>query len=117
MPARKDEERYPRFGVEPFSAVLIASILPETPAELAGLQADDIILRANGAAVDTSTFLELTQDMPEGQSLDLLVDRTGESFISPVLKTVGRLKAVAWGAPLRGGRAGEGRSGGVVRRR
>ncbi len=100
MPARKDDERYPRFGVEPFSAVLIASILPATPAEAAGLKADDIILRANGAAVDTSTFLELTQDMPEGQSLDLLVDRGGEKLhLSLAPKTVGRLKAVAWGAP------------------
>lgn len=99
MPARKEGERYPRFGVEPFSAVFIASILPDTPAEAAGLQPDDVILRANGATVDTSTFLELTQDMPEGQSLDLLVDRKGEQVhlsLSP--KTVGRLKSVAFGA-------------------
>lgn len=99
MPERKDEERYPRFGVEPFSAVLIASILPGTPAEAAGLQPDDIILRANGATVDTSTFLELTQDMPEGQSLDLLVARGSEQLhLSLAPRTVGRLKAVALGA-------------------
>lgn len=99
MPERKEGERYPRFGVEPFSPVFIASILPDTPAEAAGLQPDDIILRANGATVDTSTFLELTQDMPEGQSLDLLVDRKGEQIhLSLAPKTVGRLKAVALGA-------------------
>lgn len=100
MPARKEDERYPRFGVEPFSTVLIAGILPETPAEAAGLQPGDMILRANGATVDTSTFLELTQDMPEGQSLDLLVDRGGEQLhLALAPQTVGRLKAVALGAP------------------
>jgi regulator of sigma E protease len=99
-PERKGEERYPRFGVDPFSAVFIADILPETPAEAAGLQPDDIILRANGAAVDTTTFLELTQDMPEGQSLDLLVERGGEKLhLALTPKTVGRLKGASFGVP------------------
>lgn len=99
MPAKKNDEPYPRFGVEPYSAVLVADVMPDTPALAAGLQADDIILQANGAIVDSATFLELTQDMPEGGTLDLLVAR-GEERIHLTLapKTVGRLKSVVLGA-------------------
>lgn len=100
-PQRSDEDKYPRFGVEPFSAVRIAEIHADTPAEQAGLKPGDRILRANGAIVDSATFVELTQDLPEGTSLDLEVERGEEKLhLTLTPKTIGKLKS-AIVAPLR----------------
>jgi len=99
-PQRNGDERYPRFGVEPFSEVRIAEIHEDTPAEKAGLQPGDIIERANGDVVDATTFVNLTQDLPEGESLDLAVNRGGEMIhLTLTPKTVGKLKSAIIGAP------------------
>lgn len=99
-PQRNEDERYPRFGVEPFSAVRIAEIHEDTPAAKAGLQPGDVIERANGAIVDSASFIELTQDLREGESLDLEVDREGEQLhLTLTPKTIGKLKSAIIGAP------------------
>lgn len=99
-PARNEGDKYPRFGVEPFSSVLVANILEDTPAAEAGLQPDDIVTRANGEIVDRTTFIELTQDFPEGESLDLMVARGGETLhLTLTPRTVGKFKSMALSAP------------------
>lgn len=99
-PARKEGDDYPRFGVQPFSAVHIAEVRADTPAEEARLQEGDVIRRANGKMVDASTFAELTQDLPEGETVDLEVERDGERLhLTLTPKTVGKLKSARLGAP------------------
>lgn len=96
-PVRGKEDKYPRFGVGAFSAVLVADVMEDTPAEAAGLLKDDIVRRADGQLIDTESFMKLTQNLPEGQSLDLQVDRGGEELaITLTPKTIGRLRSVTF---------------------
>jgi regulator of sigma E protease len=89
------EVEHPRFGVGPFASVLVKEVIAGMPAEQTGLKEGDIILRANGNAVDRTTFVELTEQTPEGGTLDLLVERDGQQLdvvIQP--QTIGRIKGL-----------------------
>ncbi len=70
--------------------VRIAKILePDAPAAVAGLQAGDIVLSANGIKFDTSlTTLDRFQTLiakNANQAVDLVVDRNGQSLQFPIL--------------------------------
>lgn len=88
----KEDDDYPRIGIAPFDGALVKEVLPDSPAQLAGLQPDDLILRVNGKAVDRGSFVQRVEDTPEGTALSLSVKRGGEVIeksFTPM--TLGRL--------------------------
>ena len=96
-PVRGKGDEYPRFGVGPFSPVLVADVIDDTPAKASGIQPDDIIRRANGAIIDGESFVALTQGLPEGESMNLEVERGGKTLpLTLTPKTIGRIKDVTF---------------------
>lgn len=91
------DEEHPRFGVAQFHTALVDKVIEDMPAGQTGLQPGDIIVRADGRLVDRTTFVEMTEDTPEGGSMRLEVQR-GEEMLSFVLqpKTIGRLRDVVF---------------------
>ena len=88
----KDGER-PRFGIGPYQTAKVAALLPGLPAEKSGLEIGDIIVAADGAPVDRTTFIQKTEEVPEGGTLSVTVLRKGEPLtfsLSPA--TMGRVK-------------------------
>lgn len=75
-----------RFGVAPFETALIRHILPDSPAELNGLQPGDVILSADGAIVDQGTFSRMVRDLPPDSEVRLRVER-GDEIIDLTLLT------------------------------
>lgn len=66
------------FGVEPYSGVLVQEVLPDSPAEKAGLQQGDIIVRYDGQAVDSATgFRTRVAFTKPGETRDIVVLRGG----------------------------------------
>lgn len=97
-PAVFGETEHPRFGVAPYSSALVQKAMPGMPAEKAGLQSNDIILRVNGLPVDQSMFVETTEQTPEGGTLDLTVDRNGQTLQIPIQpQTIGRILGLNYG--------------------
>jgi len=93
-PVILDGEERPRFGIRPFSPVLVGNVMEDTPAAEADLMPDDVIVRANGAFTSMEAFIALVQDLPEGESVALDVEREGETFpltITP--HTTGRFRS------------------------
>lgn len=94
-PAVFGEVEHPRFGVAPFSTALVNDVIAGMPAVEAGLKKGDVIVRANGALVDRTTFVELTEKTPEGASITLGIDRDGKQFDATVQpKTIGRILGI-----------------------
>ncbi len=90
-----EDEEYPRFGVMPYQAAYVAEVFEGLPAERAGLEANDVILRANGEPVDRNTFMAMLEEGEPGQPVDLEVERGGEvieTVIEPEI--VGRIIGV-----------------------
>jgi serine protease Do len=80
------------FGMERPMGALVAQVLPNSPAEEAGLQVGDIILRFNGKDIRRSTVLPPIVGMsPIDQEAQLRVMRGGERLNIPV--TIGELPA------------------------
>ncbi len=103
-----DGEERPRFGILPFSSVLVGEVIPDTPAEKAGLKANDVVLRANGEITSREAFIALGQDLPEGESIDLQVERDGERFpLTIVPETTGRFRSFQLAASDQTNEAGE----------
>ncbi len=76
VPAVGDVER---FGVLP-ATVLIAQVTPDAPAARAGLQAGDLIVGVDGAAVGSfATFSELVRS-GGGQPVEIEYSRAGSSY-------------------------------------
>jgi regulator of sigma E protease len=75
-----------QYGIAPFSAALIQHVLPDSPAAEHGLQADDIILSANGEWIDSSSFTLMIQALPPDEKVDMVVLR-GEEEIAKTLTT------------------------------
>ncbi|HSG60190.1 MAG TPA: RIP metalloprotease RseP [Pseudomonadales bacterium] len=67
-------------GFEPYRPALlpvVGELTPNGPAEMAGLQRGDIILQADGVAMDDwETWVNYVRERP-GQSVDIVVDRQG----------------------------------------
>lgn len=106
-PVILDGEERPRFGIRPFSPVLVGEVIEGTPAAAAGLQKDDIIVRANGNYMSAEAFIYLVQDLPEGEAVDLQVSREGSEIpMTIVPHTTGRFRSFLLGPN------GEGEDGG-----
>jgi regulator of sigma E protease len=69
----------PRFGVAPFMTALVDRVEKGSAADKAGLEAGDIIRRANGRIVDTALMGEMIDETGEGETLALLIERDGET--------------------------------------
>lgn len=61
-------------------AVAISEVNDNSPAETAGLQAGDVILRVDGELADTSNVLVERVHDKAGQPIDLLIVRSGEEM-------------------------------------
>ncbi|HNT88199.1 MAG TPA: site-2 protease family protein, partial [Candidatus Hydrogenedentes bacterium] len=105
VPMVLGDEEHPRFGVAPFQTALVEETLPDMPGRAAGLESGDVIVRANGKLVDRTTFVEMVEETPEGEAIQLDV-RRGDESLSFALRpqTIGRLRGVAYG--VLGGEAG-----------
>jgi len=77
------------FGIPYTKGVLVASLDPEGSASLAGVQENDVVIKANGKNVTTSSeLMELIGRSKVGETLTLNVVRSGDSREIPVrLKT------------------------------
>jgi regulator of sigma E protease len=80
------DEPASRYGIQPYFAALIQHVLPDSPAAKHGLQADDIILSADGVYVDSKSFSEMTQGSSPEDVIDLVVLR-GDEKVSMTLNT------------------------------
>ncbi len=91
----REGDEYPRIGIAPFDGALVKEVMPGAPGEAAGLKADDLIIRMNGAPVDRSTFIDRIEKTPEGEQLQLAVKR-GDAVIDVAVTpmTLGRLNEV-----------------------
>ena len=73
------------FGIPYTKGVLVASLDPEGSASLAGVQENDVVTKANGKNVTTSSeLMELIGRSKVGESLTLNVVRGGDSLEIPV---------------------------------
>lgn len=80
------------FGLDKPKGALVAETLPDTPAEMAGVQAGDIILEFNGKSILKSSDLPpIVGASPVGKSLSMKVVRNGrEKTLKVTLKPLNR---------------------------
>ena len=65
----------------PYSGARVASVTPNSPADLTGLQTGDIILRFDGKEVsDIHAFLSTIHSTRIGKSIDVVVLREGKEL-------------------------------------
>jgi serine protease Do len=68
-----------RLGMKEHEGVVVARVVPNSPAAKAGLKADDVITAVNGQAVrDNRTLLRSVGNMAIGKSTDVTVLRDGK---------------------------------------
>ncbi len=68
------------FGLDKSKGALIAKVLPDSPAEKAGLEVGDVILEFNSKAVGASSELPpIVGRTPVGDSVPVLVQRAGKT--------------------------------------
>lgn len=70
-----------QFGVNDTSRIMIGIVSPDSPAEMAGLQAGDIVDQVN--TVQIHEFLDIQNEVNShlGEPITLIIDRAGESVI------------------------------------
>jgi len=99
-PKVNEETGQRMFGVGPYNAALIETVLEGEPADEAGLQAGDVIIRANGNYVDRDSFTKMIHESA-GEPLDLVVKR-GDDQVELTLtpKRRGRIQDIIISPPL-----------------
>jgi regulator of sigma E protease len=88
-PLMKDKRM--RFGVAPFETALVAGVRDGSPAKNSGITPGDIIVRADGKAVDSATFVDMVEKVPQGEKVSLEIQRDSQTIpmtIQP--ETIGR---------------------------
>jgi len=79
--ASREVEAARRVGYAGASAIVVSEVEPETPAEEAGVQIDDIILEINGARIiDQKSFRTAIADTPPGERAGMKVWREGKEL-------------------------------------
>ncbi|MDW8343208.1 MAG: DegQ family serine endoprotease [Verrucomicrobiae bacterium] len=69
-----------QFGVSDAKGALVAQVAPESPAQRAGLQVGDVIVRYDGRAVDDVRRLRnMVADTPPGKSVTVEIMRDGKT--------------------------------------
>ena len=80
------------FGLPDSSGALVASVTPDGPAEKAGLESGDVIVRFNGNAIDEMRELpRVVADTDVGQTVEVVVIRNGQEMTFDV--ELGELEA------------------------
>lgn len=59
-------------------ALVIESVVPGSPADSAGIQADDRVVEIDGSPASNEELDRLRRDLDPGDSVDLILDRAGE---------------------------------------
>ena len=73
-----DQKLARAFGLEHPSGALVSQVMPDSPAQRAGLRAGDIILAFNGRALrDSGQLPPLVGQTPVGQTVELEIQRDG----------------------------------------
>ena len=80
-------------GVVPDMRTVVSSVIPDSPAERAGLMARDVILAINGERILTPTQVYDAVGKNEGRELELTLERNGQEVR---LKAVPRQDAGRW---------------------
>ncbi len=79
------------FNVNQSQGVLVASVVPDTPAAKAGLQKDDVIVAYDGNPVtEAGSFRSHIATTPAGKTVDLTIVRDGKKMDKEV--TIGTMK-------------------------
>lgn len=91
QPEKITPELAEAFGLEENKGVLITKVLPDSPADKAGLKKDDIILKMDGKdAGDWQSFRSSIGILPPGTKVDLTVFRNGKE--KEITVTIGSLE-------------------------
>jgi len=81
-----DEDLARSFGYDSTKGVLVGDVLPDSPAEKAGLRAGDIVVEYNGRAVsDVNSLRNAVADTPPNTRSELLVFRDGKTRRMPIV--------------------------------
>lgn len=68
------------------SGLIVQEVTPGGPGEEAGVQAGDLILRADGEVLSsTSDLIRIRRRHGSGETVTLLIDRNGERFTANVV--------------------------------
>lgn len=75
------QELAKQLGVKPRAGVVVTDVYPETPAQEAGLQSGDVIIRFGDEAITTPQGLQLAVERaPLGETLPITIVRDGEEL-------------------------------------
>jgi RIP metalloprotease RseP len=92
-----------RFGIAPYTPALVRHVFPESPAQLGGVQAGDLIVEANNAPTDQPTFAIMVRELPPDTPLTLTVERAGNNVdLTVQTRREGAFKDIAFTPPLSG---------------
>ena len=70
-----------QFGLSRSSGVLIAEVVPGSPADIAGIEQGDIVIEVDGQEmVESSDLLIAIRDLKPGDQVDVLLDRNGQEM-------------------------------------
>jgi serine protease Do len=74
-----------QFGTKTHRGALVSDVKENTPAQKAGLQAGDIILKVNGQDVSSTVNLQgIVEQLKSGNAYDVLIIREGQEKTIPV---------------------------------
>jgi serine protease Do len=67
-------------GLKDNKGALVSRVYPETPADKAGIEAEDIIIKVDGKDIeDTRALTRMVADIPVGKTADVVVMRNGKT--------------------------------------
>ncbi len=74
-----DPERREALGIDNEAAIVVAGVIEGTPAEAAGLQVDDVIVRVNGQSVSEDSLRSIISETTPGDAVVLRIVRAGDA--------------------------------------
>ncbi len=93
-----DEERAARFGIDSLSGAWVTQVNPGTPAAVAGIRSDDVIVELDGAAVDSPSDLRVKiAARKPGETVSLVLIRDKERQLVDVVlaERVGEVRVLS----------------------
>ncbi len=98
-----NEERAERFGIDSLSGAWVTQVNPDTPAAVAGIRSDDVIVELDGAAVDSPSDLRVkiaARKPGESVSLVLIRDKERQSVDVVLAERVGEVRVLSRASPV-----------------